>query len=200
MKVVAATNNSGKLREMREILSPLGFEIISMHDADIYAEVEETGDTFAENSLIKARAVSLLCDYPVIADDSGLCVDALNGRPGVYSARYAGENASDAQRLDKLLDELEGVENRKARFVSAVAFVGVDGKELTATGTVEGSILYKPVGENGFGYDPVFYCDEIQKSFAEAGEDEKNKCSHRGRALRRLFELLKDNEQFRKEI
>lgn len=194
MRVIAATNNSSKLREMREILSPLGLEIVSLHDADIYAEVEETGKTFEENSLIKARAVALLCNNPVIADDSGLCVDALNGRPGVYSARYAGDNATDAEKIGKLLGELEGVENRAARFVSVVTFVSEDGQVITARGSVEGRILHKSVGENGFGYDPVFFCDEISKSFAEASAEEKNSISHRGRALRRLYELLKEKK------
>jgi XTP/dITP diphosphohydrolase len=195
MKVIAATNNDGKLREIEEILSPLGIEIISLHSAGIYAEVEETGTTFEENSLIKAKSVALLCDYPVLADDSGLCVDALDGRPGVYSARYAGADASDAEKVDKLLDELHNIENRKAHFVSVISFVDTDGTVLTAQGSVDGSILYKPVGESGFGYDPVFYCDELQKSFAEASDEEKNSVSHRGRALRRMYELLKERNR-----
>jgi XTP/dITP diphosphohydrolase len=195
MKVIAATNNDGKLREIEEILSPLGIEIISLHSAGIYAEVEETGTTFEENSLIKAKSVALLCDYPVLADDSGLCVDALDGRPGVYSARYAGADASDAEKVDKLLDELHNIENRKAHFVSVISFVDTYGTVLTAEGSVDGSILYKPVGESGFGYDPVFYCDELQKSFAEASDEEKNSVSHRGRALRRMYELLKERNR-----
>lgn len=194
MKIIAATNNKGKLREFGEILSPLGFEVVSLHEAGIYAEVEETGSTFEENALIKARAVALLSNSPVIADDSGLCVDALDGRPGVQSARWAGEGASDAQRIDKLLSELEGVEDRSARFISAVAFVDTDGTAITAEGTVEGSILYKPVGSNGFGYDPVFFCTELQQSFAEAGDELKNSVSHRGRALRALARMLENRE------
>ena len=192
MKVIAATNNKGKLREFGEILSPLGFEVISLHEAGIYAEVEETGKTFEENALIKARAVALLCDSAVLADDSGLCVDALEGKPGVYSARWAGPNATDADRINKLLSDLEGREDRTARFVSAIAFVDTDGTELTAQGSVEGTILYEPVGENGFGYDPVFFSEELQKSFAEAGDEAKNSVSHRGRALRKMSELLKE--------
>ncbi len=194
MKVIAATNNKGKLREMKEIFADLGIEIISMSDADIYVEVEETGTTFEENSLIKARAVSILCDYPVIADDSGLCVDALNGAPGVHSARYAGENATDKERIEKLLSDIEDVEDRSARFVSVVTFVDTDGQCLSARGTVEGHILREPVGENGFGYDPIFYCDELQKGFAQASAEEKNSVSHRSRALNQLYRLLKERK------
>ncbi len=195
MKVIAATNNKGKLREMQSIFADLGIEIISMQDADIYVEVEETGTTFEENSLIKARAVSLLCDYPVIADDSGLCIDALNGAPGVHSARYAGEDATDAEKIDKILGELKGKQDRTARFVSVVTYVGTDGQCISARGTVEGHILEAPEGENGFGYDPIFYCDELGKGFAIASSEEKNKVSHRGRALNKLYHLLKEREQ-----
>ena len=195
MKVIAATNNKGKLREMQAIFADLDIEIISMQDADIYVEVEETGTTFEENSLIKARAVSLLCDYPVIADDSGLCIDALNGAPGVHSARYAGEDATDEEKINKILGELNGKKDRTARFVSVVTYVGTDGQVISARGTVEGHILETPEGENGFGYDPIFYCDELSKGFAVASSEEKNKVSHRGRALNKLYELLKEKEQ-----
>ncbi len=191
MKVIAATNNKGKVREFGEILSPLGFEVVTLHEAGIYAEVEETGNTFEENALIKARSVALLCDAPVIADDSGLCVDALDGQPGVLSARWAGENATDADRIGKLLAELDGKEDRSAKFVSVVAFVDTDGSAITAEGVVNGSILYKPVGENGFGYDPIFFSSELEKSFASATQEEKNSVSHRGRALRALSEMIK---------
>lgn len=195
MKVLAATNNNGKLREMQAIFSDLGIEIISMHDAGIDVEVEETGSTFEENSLIKAKAVSILCDYPVIADDSGLCVDALNGAPGVFSARYAGENTTDKEKIEKLLGELADAEDRRARFVSVVTFVDVSGEQISARGTVEGHITRSPEGENGFGYDPIFYCDELGKVFATASADEKNRVSHRGRALNKLYKLLKEREQ-----
>lgn len=195
MKVLAATNNKGKLSEMKAIFADLGIEIISMHEAGIDVEVEETGSTFEENSLIKAKSVSLLCDYPIIADDSGLCVDALNGAPGVFSARYAGENATDEEKIAKLLNELDGVEDRSARFVSVVTFVDTDGEQISARGTVEGHITFSPEGENGFGYDPIFYCDELGKVFATASADEKNRVSHRGRALNKLYQLLKEREQ-----
>lgn len=195
MKVLAATNNQGKLSEMKAIFSDLGIEIISMHEAGIDAEVEETGSTFEENSLIKAKAVSLLCNYPVIADDSGLCVDALDGAPGVFSARYAGDNATDEEKIEKLLKELDGVEERSARFISVVTFVDTDGEQISAKGSVEGHITYSPEGENGFGYDPIFYCDELGKVFAKASADEKNRVSHRGRALNKLYQILKEREQ-----
>ena len=191
MKVIAATKNKGKIREMLEILSPLDIEIISQQEIGIEVDAEETGDTFEKNALIKARAVAMLCDYPVLADDSGICVEALGGAPGVRSARYAGDNATDSEKINKMLTEMNGQENRKAKFVTAVAFILPNGKEITASGEVHGSITDAPKGENGFGYDPIFYSDELQKTFAESSDDEKNSVSHRGRALKSLYEKLK---------
>lgn len=191
MRVIAATGNMGKVREMSKIFGKLGIEIISQRNAGIIAEIEESGSTFEENALIKAKAIAMLCDYPVIADDSGLCVDALNGAPGIYSSRFAGEGASDDDRIKKLLSELEGSENRCAKFVCAVAFILPNGREITAHGEVRGKILTEKCGENGFGYDPVFYCDELGKTFAQASDEEKNLISHRGRALTSLYEKLK---------
>lgn len=192
MKVIAATTNKGKIREFQEILGELGFEVVSMHDEGIDVEVEETGTTFCENALIKARAIALLCDYPVIADDSGLCVDAMDGAPGIYSARFAGEDATDYDRNVKLLETLKDEENRKAQYVAAIAYVAPDGTELTAEGTVDGVILTEEHGTGGFGYDPLFWCTEIEKCFGEATPDEKNAVSHRGRALKKLCKLLKE--------
>ena len=192
MKIVAATTNKGKIREFQEILGELGYEVVSMHDEGIDVEVEETGSTFSENALIKARAVSLLCDAPVIADDSGLCVDAMDGAPGIYSARFAGEDASDYDRNVKLLETLEGEENRKAQYVAAIAYISPDGKEITTEGTIEGEILTEEHGTGGFGYDPLFWCTEIKKCFGLATPDEKNAVSHRGRALRKLCDILKE--------
>lgn len=191
MRIVVATNNANKVREITRIFTPLGFEVVSQHDAGIDVDVEETGRTFERNALLKARAVTMLCDDCVMADDSGLCVEALDGRPGIYSARYAGEGASDAQKIDKLLDELKDEKNRQAKFVTAMAFIFPDGKEIITRGEVRGRILDKPEGENGFGYDPVFYCPEIGKTFAQADSEEKNSVSHRGRALKALFDELK---------
>lgn len=191
MKVIAATHNKGKIREFNEILGKLGFEVLSQNDIGINAEPEENGLTFAENALIKAHATSKLCSYHVIADDSGLCVEALNGAPGIFSARYAGENASDSDRIKKLLQELNGVSNRNAKFVSAIAFISPNGEEIVTTGEVLGKISETPSGDSGFGYDPVFISDELGKTFGSASAEEKNRISHRGRALAALYEKLK---------
>lgn len=191
MKIVAATKNQGKIREFQEILGKLGYEVVSMHDEGIDVDVEETGATFAENALIKARAVSLLCNYPVISDDSGLCVDALDGAPGIFSARFAGEEATDKDRNIKLLEVMKDKENRKAQYVASIAFISPDGREITTEGKVEGEILTEEIGTGGFGYDPLFMCTEIGKCFGIATPEEKNAVSHRGRALNELYEILK---------
>lgn len=194
MKIVAATTNKGKIREFQEILGKLGYEVVSMHDEGIDVEVEETGSTFAENALIKVRAVALLCDYAVIADDSGLCVDALDGAPGIYSARFAGEDATDYDRNVKLLETLKDEENRKAQYVASIAYISPDGKEITTEGIIEGEILREEQGTGGFGYDPLFWCTEINKCFGIATPDEKNAVSHRGRALQKLCDILTEEE------
>ncbi len=194
MKIVAATKNQGKIREFQEILGKLGYEVVSMHDEGIDVEVEETGATFAENALIKARAVALLCDHPVISDDSGLCVDALDGAPGIYSARFAGEDATDKDRNIKLLEVMKDKENRNAQYVASIAFISPDGREITTEGIVEGEILTEEYGTGGFGYDPLFMCTEIGKCFGVATPEEKNAVSHRGRALNKLYEILKKEE------
>lgn len=191
MKIIAATSNAGKVREIKQIFSDM--EIMSMKEIGIDIDIEENGTTFVENALIKARAISKLCDCAVLSDDSGLCVDALGGAPGIYSARYAGENATDEQRYIKLLSEMEGVENRAAHFISAVALVYPDGRELTAEGKVMGTLAFSSKGENGFGYDPIFISDELGKTFAEATDEEKNSISHRKRALTKLYEKMKAN-------
>lgn len=192
MKIIAATKNSNKIREITEKFAPLGFEVVSQTDAGINIDVEETGDTFAKNALIKARAVAMVSDDFVLADDSGLCVDALDGRPGVYSARYAGKDAPDSAKIEKLLNELDGKENRAAKFVTNIAFIFPDGREIVTQGEVAGRIMREPKGENGFGYDPVFFSDELGKSFAEATLEEKNSISHRSRALCALYDEIKD--------
>lgn len=194
MKVIAATKNKGKIREMQEILSPLDIEVISQQEMGIEVDVEETGDTFEKNALIKARAVAMLCEYPVLADDSGICVEALGGAPGVRSARYAGDDATDSDRVNKLLSEIGDSENRNAKFVTSVAFIYPDGREITAEGEVRGYITKMPEGDNGFGYDPVFFSTELGKTFAMSSDEEKNSVSHRGRALKNLYEKLKKLE------
>lgn len=191
MKVVAATHNKGKIREFNEILGNLGFTVVPQSELGIEIEPEENGSTFEENALIKARAVSEYCDFCVIADDSGLCVDALSGAPGIYSARYAGENATDEERNAKLLGELDRALDRGAKFVSAIAFILPDGEEIVTLGETKGEILTKADGDGGFGYDPIFYSAELKKSFGAATPDEKNKVSHRARALFKLYDILK---------
>lgn len=192
MRVIAATKNKGKIREISEILGELGIEVISQVDAGIDVEVLETGKTFLENARIKAQAVALLCDDAVLADDSGLCVDALGGAPGIYSARYAGEDATDRDKIEKLLGELGEEINREAHFETAVSFILPDGREISASGTVPGRITKEPSGEGGFGYDPIFFSDELGKTFGDASDEEKNSVSHRARAIKALFEILKE--------
>lgn len=186
MKIVMATNNNNKLREAREILSPLGIEVISQKDAGVSVNPEETGTTFAENARIKADAVYALVKCPVIADDSGLCVDALNGEPGVYSARYAPEGLLCETLLENMKDIPK--EKRSARFVTDIIFLDENGNATLCEGTCEGYIGFEKRGTNGFGYDPVFMYGE--KSFAELSAEEKNAVSHRGNALRKLYEVL----------
>ncbi len=191
MRIIVATKNVNKIREISEVFSPLGFDVISQTDAGIDIDVEETGDTFEKNALIKARAVALVCDDYVLADDSGLCVDALDGRPGVLSARYAGEGASDMDKINKLLGELSETASRRAKFVTAMAFIMPDGTEIVTSGEVLGRITQEPMGTNGFGYDPVFCSDELDKTFAMATPEEKNSVSHRSRALKALYDKLR---------
>lgn len=195
-KIILASNNKNKIREISEILSLLGYEVISQRDAGADFEVEETGTTFAENAAIKARAVYEHCKTAVIADDSGLEVDYLKGAPGVYSHRYAGENATDADRNAKLLKELSGVpdEKRGAQFTCVICFIDENGREELVKGVCRGKIGYEPMGENGFGYDPVFMCGE--KSFAQISPEEKNKISHRAKALDGLCSLIKKKEEY----
>ena len=203
MLIVLATGNKGKIKELKEILSGATNDrteivVISSKEAGCVSNPEENGNTFEENAFIKAEEilVELLGkpeykdreDLIVMADDSGLCVDALNGCPGIHSAYYAGDNATDCENVKKLLDELSGVpENvRQAKFVCAAVALYRDGRRFSETGEVHGVILTEPVGENGFGYDPIFFNKEFNKSFAELTDDEKNSISHRGRAFREL--------------
>ena len=183
MKLVLASKNKKKLVEMNEILSHLGTEVCSEAEAGVDVEVEETGTTFEENSLLKARAVMEASGLPAIADDSGLCVDALNGAPGVYSARYGGEGLDDRGRYMLLLNNLRGQTTRAAHFACAIACAFPGGDELTAEGRCDGTIAFAPMGEGGFGYDPVFFVPELKKTFGQLTAEEKSAISHRGRAL-----------------
>lgn len=191
MRIIAATKNEGKVKEIQSILGELGFEVQSQHEAGYDLDPLETGDTFEKNALIKARAIAMVCDDPVLADDSGLCIDALDGRPGIYSARYAGEGASDSDKVMKVLSEMEGITDRTAHFETAAAFVFPNGTEITASGQAHGRITEVPEGGNGFGYDPIFFSEELGKTFAMASNEEKNAVSHRSRALNALAEKLK---------
>ncbi len=191
MRVVAATKNKGKIKEISKILSSLGIDVVSLEDMGIDVEIEETGETFVENARIKAEGISLLTNEVVLADDSGLSVDYLGGAPGVYSARYAGEGASDKDRIDKLLIELKDVSQRDAHFECAIVLKFPSGEEIVSVGKAYGRILLEAVGNGGFGYDPVFFSKELGKTFGEATEDEKNKVSHRAKALLELYEVLK---------
>lgn len=195
MKIIIATNNQGKVREFKAMLTPLGYEPVSLKDAGIVAEVVEDGETFEENAHKKARAIYELCGCPVIADDSGLQVDFLGGAPGIYSARYAGEDATDKERCLKILSELEGVDEgmRSARFMCALYCIIDDEKEFSVTGTLEGFIGTEMRGENGFGYDPIFMVDE-ERSLAEMSAEEKNGISHRAAALKQLTDILRDED------
>ena len=197
-RIVFATGNAGKMREIKRILGDLGVEIVSMKEAGIATDAEENGKTYEENALIKARAVAALTGDCVLADDSGLEIDYLNKEPGIYSARYMGEDTSYRIKNANLIERLEGVpdEKRTARFVCAIAAVLPNGKELTVRATIEGRIGYEEKGEGGFGYDPIFYVPELKKTTAELTEDEKNSVSHRGKALRLMKEELKRDESF----
>lgn len=192
-KIIFATGNKDKVKEIQMILADLGLEVITMKEADISIDIEENGDTYEENAMIKARAVAAYTDAIVMADDSGLEIDYLNKEPGVYSARYLGEDTSYRIKNANLISRLDGVpdEKRTARFVCAIGAVLPDGTELTTRGTIEGIIGYEEKGANGFGYDPIFYVPEFGKTTAELSEEEKNKVSHRGNALRLMKEELK---------
>lgn len=190
--IIIATKNKGKAKEFERMFLPLGFEVKTLLDFEEMEDIEETGQTFEENAIIKAEAISALTGQVVIADDSGLIVDALDGAPGVYSARYAGPDKNDDANIDKVLKELEGVPNEKrtARFYCALAVAFPNSKTITVHGTCEGSILGERRGNNGFGYDPIFLVTELGLSMAELSPDEKSKISHRGKALKKLEEML----------
>ncbi len=194
MRIIFATGNEGKMREIRMIMADLGLEILSMKEAGIFTDVDENGTTFEENAVIKAKAISALCEDIVLADDSGLEIDALNKEPGVYSARYMGEDTSYHIKNMNLVERLNGVpdEERTARFVCAIAAALPDGRVLETKAAMEGRIGYEERGENGFGYDPIFMLPEYGKTTAELSPEEKNQLSHRGQALRLMKDKLKE--------
>lgn len=192
-RIILASNNGGKIREFKKLLEPFGFEVVSMREAGYTDEIIEDGETFEENAHIKARAIFEATRTPTIADDSGLEIDFLNGAPGVYSARYAGEGASDKDRCEKVLEEMHGVARplRDARFVCSIYFIYAEDDEYSVNGTVEGYIGDEMVGKNGFGYDPIFMLND-DESMATIDEDEKNRISHRAKAFEKLAEILKE--------
>ena len=192
-KIIFATGNAGKMKEVREILKDLNVEVLSMKEAGIQADVEENGKTFQENAVIKAREIMKISGEVVLADDSGLEIDYLNKEPGIYSARYMGEDTSYRIKNGNLIERLQGVpdEKRTARFVCAIAAAFPDGNVETTEGTIEGRIGYEEKGENGFGYDPIFYVPEFGCTTAELTGEQKNQISHRGKALEAMKEILK---------
>ena len=201
MKICAATGNAGKLRELRRILEAQGHEVVSQKELGITIEPEETGTTFAENALIKAETICKASGLPTIADDSGLCVNWLGGAPGVYSARYGGLD-DDAARYRLLLQNLRGATDRSAYFHTAIVCAFPNGDMLTAEGDCHGAIAFAPMGNGGFGYDPVFLVPSLRRTFAQLTAEEKNAISHRGNALRKfaaeLKEYLANNEHLEK--
>ena len=192
-RIIFATGNQGKMREIREILQDLNVEVVSLKDINLEVDIEENGTTFEENAIIKAKAIMELTGEMVMADDSGLEVDYLGKAPGVYSARYLGEDTPYTIKNNHIIKELEGVEgqDRSARFVSVIACVFPDGEIITTRGTIEGLIAYEEKGNEGFGYDPIFYVPECGCTTAELGLEEKNKISHRGKALAMMKEELR---------
>ena len=192
IKMIFATGNQGKMREIQQIMADVDAEIVSMKEAGIFIDIEENGTTFEENALIKARAIAKEANAVVLADDSGLEIDYLDKAPGVLSARYLGEDTPYSVKNQHILDLLKDVEGEKrsARFVCSIAAVLPDGREFTTYATIEGEIATKSAGENGFGYDPIFFVPEFGKTTAELSADEKNKISHRGKALTMMKEIL----------
>lgn len=182
-KLVLASKNPHKLEELSQILQSLGIEVLLESQVGVDVDVEETGTTFEENAALKARAVCAASGMPAVADDSGLCVTALGGGPGVYSARYGGEGLDDIQRYRLVLENLQGQLDRSAKFVSCICCAFPNGDLVTARGECPGMIAYSPRGESGFGYDPVFLIPEKKKTFAEMSPEEKSAISHRGKAL-----------------
>ena len=193
-RIIFATTNENKMKEIREILADFPVEILSLKEAGIQADIDENGSSFEENAAIKAEAIERMTCAIVLADDSGLEVDYLNKEPGIYSARYMGEDTPYSVKNKSIIDRLDGVEDdkRTARFVCAIAAVFPDGTVRTTRGTIEGIIAHEPMGENGFGYDPIVYVPEFGRTTAQLTADEKNKVSHRGKALAEMKKYIKE--------
>lgn len=193
-ELIFATNNAHKLKEVREILSPHKITVYGLNDLNLHPEeVDENADTYAGNALIKAQSIQKLTTMPIIADDSGMEIEALDNQPGLHSARFADQHGGHANAIRAILQELKKKDNRKARFVCDIILVNEDEKPLLFEGIVDGHIAEEPFGEGGFGYDPIFVADELNKTYAEMTQEEKNKVSHRGKALKKLLTYLKIN-------
>lgn len=191
-EILIATTNKGKVADFKTLLTPFGINVKSLLDYEEIIDVEETGTTFKENAILKAEAISIQFKTNVIADDSGLSIDALEGKPGVYSARYAGVEKNDQANMARVLEELENVPNEKrtARFHCVLALAVVNNETRTVEGTCEGVISTSPIGEHGFGYDPIFYLPDLRKTMAQLSKEEKNQISHRANAFSKLVGLL----------
>ena len=190
MKIFLATKNIGKINEFKRLVAGKNIEVLSIADSEDIPEVEEDGETFEENSQKKAVEIAKYLNMYTISDDSGLCVDYLNGAPGIYSARYSGEDANDSKNIDKLLKDLEGVNERTAKFVSVVSMAKPDGEVYSYRGEADGEIMNERHGTKGFGYDPVFFSYELNKSFGEASNEEKKSVSHRAKAFEKLMKEI----------
>lgn len=195
MKIVFATSNEGKLKEIRSIMAEYGFDVVSMKEMGVNPHIEENGDSFEENAIIKAKVVMEAVNQVVMADDSGLEVDFINKEPGIYSARYMGEDTPQSKKNKSIIDRLHNAEDneRKARFVCAIACAFPDGRVITTRGEVEGQIAFEEKGNNGFGYDPILFIPEYGLTMAEMTSDQKNKISHRFKALRLMGEQIREN-------
>ncbi len=193
MKLIIASNNKGKIREYKQLLEPLGYEVVSQRESGIDVDIDENGETFEENAAIKARAIYGVSKTATLADDSGIVIDALGGQPGVHSARYGTPDLDDEGRTSLVLKNMQGVpdEKRTARYVAVIHFIDKSGKEISVRGECEGIIGHSPVGKNGFGYDPIFIYGD--KTFAQHTEEFKNSVSHRANALKQLIEKLKQS-------
>ena len=191
-KIIVASNNQKKIKEIKAILEPLNIEVLSLKDMNIDVDPEETGSSFIENAFIKAEEIFKIVNLPVIADDSGLEVDALNGAPGIYSARYAGEPKDDEKNLEKLLENLKDKEDKTARYVCAIALIVDKNNKYAVEEYLDGKIIDQRKGEHGFGYDPIFYLPEYKKTTAELDPDFKNQISHRAKALHKIEQMIKE--------
>ncbi|MDH6603023.1 XTP/dITP diphosphohydrolase [Bacilli bacterium PM5-9] len=191
-KLIVASNNLNKIKEIKKILEPLNIDVSSLSDVNIDIDVEETGSTFKENAYIKAKEIYDLIKLPVLSDDSGLEVISLNNEPGIYSARYAGEHKNDEDNIDKLLENVKGVNNRDARFVCAMALIIDNDTEYIVEGYLDGEIIDERKGNNGFGYDPIFYLKDLDMTLAEIDAKKKNEISHRSNALKQIYDIIKE--------